>query len=164
MRTLFPDQPLDLLANDMWALGALLVFMLTGQDLFGTPLPDALTAQQMQQHRQKGVVGQQVAWVRAYQHNFAVSLWLVRCLLTTLADAAFCNMWEQLPSLPVCSSSFPVAAGSQNSVMQINSWTAWRSTGRQAPQLEPVLAVVPEDQHKLVCGLLYCLLNPRKAG
>lgn len=50
---------LDLLANDMWALGALLVFMLTGRDLFGTDIPNT-----GEKERTKCVVSQQIEWVR----------------------------------------------------------------------------------------------------
>ena len=91
---LYPD-PLDLLANDTWALGALLAFMLTGRDLFGMHDPHATQLQ-----RTNDVTFQLVTWVR---HEFDVTLWIHKFAVTVF----FASLWVQLckisHDLPVCS-------------------------------------------------------------
>ncbi|KAL3132907.1 hypothetical protein ABBQ38_006821 [Trebouxia sp. C0009 RCD-2024] len=55
------DDPLDLVSNDMWALGALLAFMLTGRNLFATDDPHATQLQ-----RTCYVVTQQITWAMSW--------------------------------------------------------------------------------------------------
>lgn len=70
------------MANDMWAMGALLAFMLNAQEMFGKALPDELTAEQILQQRPRAVIRAQLTWVRPFPHDLAVAL----CFLEVLAD------------------------------------------------------------------------------
>ena len=88
LHNLEPKLQPDLMANDMWAMGALLAFMLNAQELFGTALPNELTPEQIRQQRPRAVIRAQLTWVRAFLHDLAVAL----CILEVLADN-YCSCW-----------------------------------------------------------------------
>ena len=124
--------PLDLLANDTWALGALLAFMLTGRDLFGMHDPHATQLQ-----RTNDVTFQLVTWVR---HEFDVTLWIhkfasyVKSVMTCLSALAAVQGNAHLSSMAVgraadasAGSWGPVFAEQWLACMGPQGETGWRA-------------------------------------
>lgn len=56
--------PIDLFANDVWAVGAVLAFMLTADTLFDTNLPEEASVKQVINR----VISKICDWVRSYMH------------------------------------------------------------------------------------------------